>query len=78
LAIVVIKGTDYPKYMKNRRKDKSILRYLPFNELEDVDTNLDSTDDRITKRLKSHSLLYERLFLCQINFFLYFHRGTTC
>jgi hypothetical protein len=55
LAIVVIKATDYPKYMKNRRNDGNILRYLPFNELEDVDNKLETTNESIIKRLKSHS-----------------------
>jgi hypothetical protein len=54
---VVTKGTDYPVYMKSRRKDNTILRYLPFNELENVDSNLQTNNESITKSLKHHSII---------------------
>jgi hypothetical protein len=57
LTIVVIKGTDYPNHMKNRRKDKNIARFLPFKELDDVDNNLETTNEKIVKRLKTHSMI---------------------
>ncbi|CAF2532279.1 unnamed protein product [Rotaria sp. Silwood2] len=53
-AVAVIKEIDYPVYMKNRRKDKTILQFLPFNELQDVDSNLENDNKEITKRLKVH------------------------
>ncbi|CAF4278004.1 unnamed protein product, partial [Adineta steineri] len=54
LAVVVTKITDYPDLMKERRRDGNILRYLPFNELDDVNNNLTTSDATITKRLKIH------------------------
>ncbi|CAF1436903.1 unnamed protein product [Adineta steineri] len=54
LAVVVTKITDYPDLMKERRGDRNILRYLPFNELDDVNNNLTTSDATITKRLKIH------------------------
>jgi len=65
---VVTKGTDYPVYMKNRRKDNTILRYLPFNELENVDSNLETKNESITKSLKHHSIIYKEYFLYRIYF----------
>jgi hypothetical protein len=63
LAIAVIKGTDYPIYMKNRRKDLNILRYLPFNELDNVNNNLEIDNEKLIKRLKDHSIINRNLFL---------------
>ncbi|CAF0756222.1 unnamed protein product [Rotaria sp. Silwood1] len=54
LAVAVIKEIDYPMYMKDRRKNRNILRYLPFNELQDVDSNLENGNKEVTKRLKVH------------------------
>ncbi len=65
---MVTKGTDYPFYMKNRRKDNTILRYLPFNELENVDSNLETKNESITKSLKHHSIIYKEYFLYRIYF----------
>ncbi|CAF0795077.1 unnamed protein product [Rotaria sordida] len=54
LAIAVVKETDYPIHMRDRRENKTILRYLPFNELQGVDSNLEYSNKEITKRLKLH------------------------
>jgi len=60
LAIVLIKESDYPNYMENRRKDRDILRYLPFNELQDLNNNSQATNGEIIKRLKTHSIIKKR------------------
>jgi hypothetical protein len=62
LAIAVIKGTDYPIYMKNRRNDPKILRYLPFNELDNVNNHLETDNEKIIKLLKDHSIINQNLF----------------
>ncbi len=66
LAIAVIKETDYPNHMKTRRKDPNIRRYLPFNELENVNNNLELTNEKIIKRLKDHSIIFLFLFLNEL------------
>ena len=68
MAIAVIKGTDYPILMKNRRKDPSIRRYLPFNELENVNNNLETSDGKIIKLLKDHSITKPRFILSLSNY----------
>ena len=73
---MVTKGTDYPICMKNRRKDKDILRYLPFNELDNVDNNLEISNENIIKRLKYHSIIFKDSFLYRIHFSIYFNRGS--
>ena len=74
MAITVTKGTDYPIHMKNRRKDLNILRYLPFNELEDVNNNLETANEKIIKRLKTHSMIYKEFFILLTKLFFYFNR----
>ncbi|UJR35729.1 hypothetical protein I4U23_028479 [Adineta vaga] len=54
LAILVTKSTDYPQFMKDRRKNQNILRYLPFNELDDLDNNFEISNSEVMKRLKIH------------------------
>jgi len=73
LAIVVIKESDYPNHMKNRRKDRDIQRYLPFNELQD---NSEATNKEIIKHLKTHSIINKEFFLQSTKLHFYFNRGT--
>lgn len=57
--------------MKNRRKDQDILRYLPFNEFDDVNNNLEAQNGHIHKRLKAHSIINKKTFYLFIKRFLF-------
>ncbi|CAF3877017.1 unnamed protein product [Rotaria magnacalcarata] len=54
LAIAVIKAVDYRTHMIDRRTNANILRYLPFNELQDVDRDLTARPERISASIKAH------------------------
>ncbi|CAF1354733.1 unnamed protein product [Adineta ricciae] len=54
LAVLVTKGTEYPEYMRSRRKSPNIRRYLPFSELDNLERNLGGSNNDIIKILKSH------------------------
>ena len=60
LAIAVIKADDYRTHMIARRTNENILRYLPFNELKDVDRDLTAGPEHISASLKAHS----KIFIC--------------
>ncbi len=76
LAIVVIKESDYPNHMKNRRKDRDIRRYLPFNELQDLNNNSEATNKEIIKHLKTHSIINKEFFFQSTKLLFYFNRRT--
>ncbi|CAF3790448.1 unnamed protein product [Rotaria socialis] len=53
-TIAVIKAVDYRTHMIARRTNENILRYLPFNELRDVDRDLTAGSEHISASLKAH------------------------
>ncbi len=67
LTIGVIKEKDYPKIAEMRRRDKTISRYIPFNEINDMDVNFEGGEKEIIKHLK----LYSIHFLCEFFILLF-------
>ena len=76
LAIALIKGTDYPEHLENRR-DKHISRYIPFNEFEDIDSNIEINERNIIKLFQSYSLIYKIISSLSNKIFFYLNRKTT-